>query len=189
LLSYLLNPLHTMSKGRGVIDLSLSRHGFKQCASILDDLAKATRERNRADQAGNLLLYLSELVRHLGERHRLLAEKDPPAHPAVVLAIDLLRREFAHAWTLEQLAERCNLDASYLTRLFKKATGLPPLSFLSGVRLERAAALLLDSDESVARIGARVGWEDSNYFCRRFRAHVGMTAGDYRARYAAGSFK
>jgi AraC family L-rhamnose operon transcriptional activator RhaR len=184
--NYLLNPLSTATpRGNGVIDLTLSRQSFRHCTSILDDLAKATRNHNRTDQAANLLLYLSQLARQLGPRQRELAEKQPLAHPAVTAAVHLLRSQFAHPWTLDQLADKCNLDASYLTRLFKKTIGVPPLSYLAAVRLERAAAMLLNSSESIARIGAAVGWEDSNYFCRRFRARVGMTAGEYRARYAA----
>ena len=48
----------------------------------------------------------------------------------------------------------------------------------------RAATLLLHSDQPVTCIGQAVGWPDQNYFARRFKAHYGLSATTYRARFA-----
>ena len=68
--------------------------------------------------------------------------------------------------------------------LFKLATGLPPMAYLSRFRVETAAALLLHTDAPVTQIGNSVGWPDQNYFARRFKAHYGLAASTYRARFS-----
>ena len=69
-------------------------------------------------------------------------------------------------------------------RRFKAATGLPPMAYLSRLRVESAAALLLHTDQSITQIGEAVGWPDANYFARRFKAHYGLSASAYRARFS-----
>ena len=83
-----------------------------------------------------------------------------------------------------ELADELHLAPGYLVRLFKAATGLPPMAYLAQVRAEQAAVLLLHSDEPVTGIGRAVGWPDQNYFARRFKAHYGLSATTYRERFA-----
>ncbi len=97
----------------------------------------------------------------------------------------LLESDIARPWTLTDLAEELHLAPAYLVRLFKDATGLPPKAYLAQVRAERAAVLLLHSDDPVTSIGRAVGWPDQNYFARRFKAHYGLSATTYRKRFAA----
>jgi sugar (pentulose or hexulose) kinase len=80
----------------------------------------------------------------------------------------------------DQLAGELAVDPSYLVRLFKSDTGLPPIAFLNRHRAELAANLLLRTELPIAGVGERVGWSDPNYFARRFKAHFGMSATAYR---------
>ncbi|MGH3403531.1 MAG: helix-turn-helix transcriptional regulator, partial [Streptosporangiaceae bacterium] len=107
-----------------------------------------------------------------------------PLHPAVGRAMRLLEGDIARRWTLAGLAGELHLAPGYLVRLFKAATGLPPMAYLAQVRAEHAAVLLLHSDEPVTGIGRAVGWPDQNYFARRFKAHYGLSATTYRERFA-----
>ncbi|XVV09749.1 AraC family transcriptional regulator [Actinoplanes sp. CA-131856] len=84
---------------------------------------------------------------------------------------------------LKELAELLHLAPGYVVRLFKSVTGLPPMAYLSRYRVELAAEMLLHSDRPVRAIAEQVGWPDANYFARRFRAHYGLTASEYRARF------
>jgi AraC family L-rhamnose operon transcriptional activator RhaR len=99
----------------------------------------------------------------------------------------LLEGKLAYAWTLTELAEQLHVAPGYLVRLFKAATGVPPMAYLARLRAERAATLLLHSDQPITVIGQEVGWPDQNYFARRFRAHYGLSATKYRAQFAAES--
>ena len=61
------------------------------------------------------------------------------------------------------------------------------MAYLAQLRAEHAATLLLHSDQPVTSISQAVGWPDQNYFARRFKAHYGLSATTYRARFAAGA--
>ncbi|BEL04779.1 hypothetical protein Q0Z83_029700 [Actinoplanes sichuanensis] len=71
----------------------------------------------------------------------------------------------------------------HLVRLFKTATGMPPMAHLARQRIELAAARLLHTDEPIGQVGESVGWPDPNYFARRFRSPYGLSASTYRARF------
>ncbi len=103
-------------------------------------------------------------------------------HPAVVATVARLEGGIAEAWSLDELAQAVSLDPAYLSRLFRRHTGLSPLAFLARQRAERAAVLLAQTDLPAARVGAAVGWSDPTYFARRFRALVGSTPTEYRDR-------
>lgn len=108
-----------------------------------------------------------------------------PVHPSVAATIGRFESAVAEAWRLDELAAAVNLDPAYLSRLFRRNTGLSPLGYLARLRAERAAELLTRTDLPAARVGAAVGWPDPTYFARRFRDLVGSTPTEYRARSAA----
>jgi AraC family L-rhamnose operon transcriptional activator RhaR len=103
-------------------------------------------------------------------------------HPAVAATVARLEGAIAEAWSLDDLAKAVSLDPAYLSRLFRRHTGLSPFAFLARQRAERAAVLLARTDLPAARVGAAVGWPDPTYFARRFRSLVGSTPTEYRNR-------
>ncbi|TWD75219.1 AraC family L-rhamnose operon transcriptional activator RhaR [Kribbella amoyensis] len=103
-------------------------------------------------------------------------------HPAVAATVARFEAAPAEGWRLDEVAEAVSLDPAYLSRLFRRDTGLSPLGYLARLRAERAATLLVESDLPAARVGAAVGWDDPTYFARRFRDLVGLTPSDYRSR-------
>ena len=105
-----------------------------------------------------------------------------PAHPAVAAALRLIEQDPSLPWTLSGLALRLHLQPGYLARIFRRATGLPPLAYVHRRRAEIAAGLLARTALPVAEIGARVGWPDANLFARRFRALLGVSPSQWRMR-------
>jgi AraC family transcriptional regulator, L-rhamnose operon transcriptional activator RhaR len=186
LLGYLLWSGPYSAPGRGVLTFSLDEEAFDDCMAHLEALA-ALRHRPvalyRGDILGRLSLLLSRLGRVAQADTRALGPAGP-VHPAVGRAMRLLEADIARRWTLTELASELHLAPGYLVRLFKAATGLPPMAYLAQVRAEHAALLLLHSDEPITGIGRTVGWSDQNYFARRFKAHYGLSATTYRRRFA-----
>lgn len=84
-------------------------------------------------------------------------------------------------WSVSALAASANLSTSHFSRLFREEIGTPPARFVTQVRLERAARLLVMTDLSVARIGSEVGIPDANYFSRNFRGAYGVSPIRYRS--------
>jgi AraC family L-rhamnose operon transcriptional activator RhaR len=185
LLGYLLwTGPHSMQR-RGMLVTRLDAQALKECVvhlDALDRLSRAPIDRHRGDIIGRLTLFLSHLARAVAE-HRG-EDATGPTHPAVVQAMRLLEARPAHRWTLTELAGQLHLTPGYLVRLFKSATGLPPMTYLAQHRVEKAASLLLRTDQSITQIGQTVGWADQNYFARRFKAHYGLPASTYRRRFS-----
>jgi len=189
LLGYLLWTGPYSAPGRGALTLSLDPPAFTECLAHLEALTAlrhCSLERYRGDILGRLSLLLSALGR-VAQATSAMSGEAGPLHPAVGRAIRLLEADIARRWTLTSLADELHLAPGYLVRLFKSATGLPPMAYLAQVRAEQAAVLLLHSDEPITGIGRAVGWSDQNYFARRFKAHYGLSATTYRKRFATGA--
>lgn len=173
----------------GIVTIQLPPPGLATCTRLLDDLRRALQAQSgeaphrRSNVIARLVLLLDELAAHLGPAHRAAAERTRPVPGPVLNAIGLLEQDLTHAWTSGDLARRVRLSDAYFIRLFKRATGLPPLSYLARMRAERAAGFLLRTDLPLSLIGEKVGWPDPCYFARRFRQHYGMSGTAYRLRF------
>ena len=187
LLGYLLWNGPYAAPRRGVLGFRLDAAAYDRCHAhleALDALRYCPLDRYRSDVLGLSCSLLGELGRAaLGDQPNGAVQGRP--HPAVRRAMRMLESDIARPWTLADLAEELHLAPAYLVRLFKDATGLPPKAYLAQVRAERAAVLLLNTDDPVTGIGRAVGWPDQNYFARRFKAHYGLSATTYRKRFAA----
>ena len=187
LLGYLLWAGPYAADGRGTLALHLDAEAFEECVHHLESLS-ALRHRPASEYRGDLIGRLTLLfgalartaVRELGAEPAHLQS----AHPAVGKVLRMFEADIARPWTLAELAEDLHLAPGYLVRLFKAATGLPPIAYLAQQRVEHAAVLLLHTDEPVTAVGRAVGWPDQNYFARRFKAHYGLNATTYRRRFA-----
>ncbi|GAA2630909.1 AraC family transcriptional regulator [Paractinoplanes durhamensis] len=170
--------------GRGVLTTHLTADEMAGCVAELDAMSELTTRSlrlHRSDIIARLSLALGYAARAaLGEA----AQVSERVHPSVVEAMRRMEARPAHPWTLTELAGDLHLAPGYLVRLFKLATGLPPMAFLSRLRVELAAEQLLHSDRPINAIGESVGWADPNYFARRFRSHFGLSASAYRSKFA-----
>lgn len=179
LLGHLLWTGPYSAQRRGMLTTRLDEAALDESVTHLDALAalpSCSPGRHRGDVIGRLALFLSAVARSVDPPR----ETAGPAHPAVGHAMRLLESRPEHPWTLRELAQRCHLAPGYLVRLFKAATGLPPMAHLARLRVELAATRLLHTDHSIAHIARSVGWPDQNYFARRFKLHFGLSASAYR---------
>ena len=67
-----------------------------------------------------------------------------PASPEGRLqrCLDQMEADLAHPWSLDALAETVHLESAYFSRLFKRAFGVSPLTYLRSRRMEEAKRLL-----------------------------------------------
>lgn len=73
-----------------------------------------------------------------------------------------------------------NMNASYLSNLFKRETGLTITYFINQQKIRQAADYLKESQLSIAEISERVGIQDVNIFTRIFKKHMGTTPSEFR---------
>ncbi len=81
----------------------------------------------------------------------------------------MLHERFGEHIALDDLAAQAGVSASYLGELFQERTGESVHRYLMRLRIERARALIAQSDRSFTDIALSCGFEDSRYFARVFR--------------------
>ncbi len=87
---------------------------------------------------------------------------------------------YGMAITTRELSKMCYLSEGHFCRFFKSATGRSAIDYVNEYRIERAAVMLENTDESVGEIAARVGFDDANYFSRTFKKIKKISPQDFR---------
>ena len=96
-------------------------------------------------------------------------------------AKDLVDARYREPLDVPALARAAHLSPAHFTREFRRAFGETPHRYLLTRRLERAAALLRNTDHSVARICAEVGLSSVGSFTTSFVRAYGVSPTAYRA--------
>jgi AraC family transcriptional regulator len=96
------------------------------------------------------------------------------------LATDLMYARADTEISLDELSRASMLSKFHLLRSFREVFNQTPYQFLTGLRIERAKALLCSSNIEVKEIGRQVGFSSSSTFSRRFRNVTGMYPSQYR---------
>ncbi|MBR6238251.1 MAG: response regulator [Lachnospiraceae bacterium] len=91
-----------------------------------------------------------------------------------------LAQNYAQNITLRDLSAKYYVNSSYLGQLFKKRYGISFKDYLSNIRIDEAASMLLKTDKKVTEIAEEVGYHDTDYFINRFIAIKGCTPSKYR---------
>jgi AraC-like DNA-binding protein len=104
-------------------------------------------------------------------------------HPArhLLRAKDLADARYFEALTVVDLARAAGLSPAHFSREFRRTFGEAPHQYLLTRRLERAAALLRNTDRSVTQICFDVGLASLGSFVTSFRRAHGLTPHAYRA--------
>jgi AraC family transcriptional regulator, transcriptional activator FtrA len=98
--------------------------------------------------------------------------------------LDWIRGHLSAPHTIESLAAQASMSPRTLQREFKVATGLSPYAWLVRERIERAKELLESGRLPAQRIAERVGMGSVESLRHHFRARVGATPAQYRARFS-----
>jgi len=107
---------------------------------------------------------------------------DPELLRRLLRAKDRMDVASHEEWPVGRLARVSHVSEAHFARSFKDAFGLPPHRYLLTRRLERAKALLRDTDLSITDIAFRTGWKSLGTFGRIFRDVTGESPGELRAR-------
>jgi AraC-like DNA-binding protein len=106
----------------------------------------------------------------------------PPARH-LLRARDLADARYAEPLDVAEMASAAGLSRAHFIREFQRAFGESPHAYLLTRRLERAAALLRNTDRQVADICLSVGLSSLGSFTTSFTRMFGVSPTAYRARY------
>jgi AraC-like DNA-binding protein len=98
----------------------------------------------------------------------------------VAEAVDYLKQNYAEPIRVEELARMARLSVARFERLIKRVFYVAPGQLLARTRLEAAARLLAEGDQSIAEVAHACGYTDHSAFCRQFKSAAEMTPREYR---------
>src|SRR3954451_2623990 len=104
----------------------------------------------------------------------------PPARH-LLRARDLADARFAEPLDVDDLAAAAGLSRAHFSREFRRAFGVSPHAYLLTRRLERAAAMLRNTDNSVAEVCVAVRLQSVASFTPSFKRIYGAPPTEYRA--------
>ncbi len=81
---------------------------------------------------------------------------------------------------LEKIAERFQLSAKYVSRIFKEQTGMNVTDYVSKVRIDEAKKMISGTDRNIMHIAEDVGIFSRTTFIRLFKKYEGITPNEYR---------
>jgi AraC family transcriptional regulator, activator of mtrCDE len=113
---------------------------------------------------------------------------DPPVDGLLALlgerataqAVVAMLRDPSHEWTLDEFAARAAKSRATLVRSFCRIAGVPPLTFLTELRLAFARRRLATTGDPIAQIAAGVGYQSEAALSRAFHRRFGVRPGKFR---------
>lgn len=108
--------------------------------------------------------------------------QDPALLRRLLRAKDRMDAASHEAWPVPRLARVSGVSEAHFARSFKEAFGAPPHRYLLTRRIERAKALLRDTDLPIIEVAFQTGWNSLGTFGRTFRDVTGESPSGLRAR-------
>ena len=116
------------------------------------------------------------------ESDRGRVRQDPALLRRLLRAKDRMDAASHEEWPVDRLASVSGVSEAHFARSFKEAFGVPPHRYLLTRRIERAKALLRDTDTPINDNAQETGWQSLGTFGRVFRDVTGESPSELRAR-------
>lgn len=101
-------------------------------------------------------------------------------------AIDIIQQNPTIPISVNLLAERVNVDRSYLYRIFKKETGLSPWEYMIDYKLRLSEEKIKKKNENIQSIFNKLGFSSYYLAENKFKEKYGVTPREYRKREGSG---
>ena len=126
---------------------------------------------------------LLQIIAQMLCQHQIVSVQHSPSEKSKRLKemLHFIQRHYAAPLTITVMAEQFHMSEKYFSRYFRIATGQNFTAYLNAVRIEKAQALLLETDETVLEIAFSCGYENVSYFNRVFRRQTGYSPLQYRS--------
>ena len=133
-----------------------------------------------------LSVQLIELLLHI-QRHGIFVYEQLKPFSELSIGTDIedalryVAQNYSLAFTLEDVAAEINLSPTYLSKKFKKVTGLTFKEYVNYIRIRQACQMLITTDDNITKIAINCGFNSSNYFKDCFRRIIGVSPRSFRS--------
>lgn len=91
-----------------------------------------------------------------------------------------INHNFSEIGTIEDISKNCHISGIYLCRLFKKYAQATPMAYVTKLKMNKAAMLLMKTDASIKQISHTLAFDDPYYFSKAFKRIYGISPKKYR---------
>lgn len=142
---------------------------------ISTDFARKIEQVKTVSQAG-------ELMREMARKYCALVKNHSMKDYSLLVqrTLTVIDSDLTADLGLKHIASLLNVNASYLSALFKKETGKTLTDFVNRKRIDHAAYLLRTTPLQVQTVAQQCGIFDVNYFAKMFKKYMGKTPKAYR---------
>lgn len=161
-------------------------YGIRNCVIAAGD----SKQANPPDVA-NLYQFIDKCV-NIDELNKLLCEAAVSVTEKcnaynshrislkIQKAMEYVREHYGEQLTLGEVADELGVSSYYLSRIFKKESGLNFVDYLTEIRMKKAKELLRQVEYKTYEVADLVGINDAFYFSKLFKKYTGMTPTEYK---------
>lgn len=106
--------------------------------------------------------------------------KDENMPKELVHAVGYINKYFCEHIDLKSISEKCSYSPSYLSRQFKKYTGMGFVEYLTDIRVSHAKNLLMNKDLTITQLSAECGFGSLKNLNRAFKNKYGCSPKEYK---------
>ena len=173
---------------RALPDHILVKPGDRARAPLIDDTLRLITQRIFETRPGSMasVVKLSEaafieLIRASAlQQSNLTAIMAAFEDRQIAKALKSIHEHANQPWTVESLAQEAGMSRSRFAERFRDLLGMGPMAYLSEWRLQKALALLDDTQSSVQEIAVEAGYQSPAAFARAFANRFGASPREYR---------
>lgn len=180
-----------------IVRASIPIHGCKMlvlrfCAIILRRLHHydegehvSTIEKNileAVERAKSLYTLFSICEELMVATHKLIDKKGHIGSYMIHNIDTFIQENYVHNITLEAISRELHVSKSYLSRVYKKKTGITISDAINRYRIKQGKRLLMETRDKIYEISDAIGYEDPAYFTHIFKKYEGCSPTEYRNR-------
>ncbi|MDR1638839.1 MAG: AraC family transcriptional regulator [Clostridiales bacterium] len=168
----------------GVHVLQVSPRKAQAIESLMAKLWES-RDCETPSGVGQRKLVLSEMLLSLGDyiREQRDSVQGKMTDKTVEAAQTYIASHFAESLSLDDIAGQVYVSRHYLSRLFKKRTGLSVVEYVNSIRLTAAKGMLETSGMKIGSVAEACGYGTTAHFSRMFKEATGFSPQHYRKLY------
>ncbi len=94
-----------------------------------------------------------------------------------------INNNFSNIMSIQDISDKCSISSIYLCRLFKKYSQTSPMAYVTKLKMNKAALLLMQTDYSIKKISLMLKFDNQYYFSRAFKHIYGISPQNYREKH------
>lgn len=157
------------------IDIIISYHFLSKLTAVqTDNIHKDIQVINSLEQLKFFYSYYTKKI------ISGIKEERKTYRPEIWNALVYIDENIEKRLTLDVVAGELYLNPTYFSRIFKREIGTSFVDYVKNRKIEKAAQLLKETNETIEGVALELGYSNSSYFIKQFKSQTGKTPMEYR---------